>query len=164
MDRGRGWIGIVAIAGLLVAVVALLISVEAYNRTGRQLQELARETFGRIEQQFQAQLEDFQLAPAQGLAISRTESRLESVRSDIEGETVGEDTMQTIRDAREDLDQTFADTEQVVQQRVQAINSQLALLEDQVMQAPQAALVTIEETMRMLEQLRETRDQNNDEQ
>jgi hypothetical protein len=128
---------IISWIGLVVGVIALLIAVGAYNRTGADVADLARSTFQEAGEEVSEEARRVGETAQRQAAIAQAQARLSAVRTDIEADAITQDTLDTLAQARRDLEG--------VEFRTNVnIETQFDTLESQVRAGTANALSTIE--------------------
>jgi hypothetical protein len=126
MEEQRNMNTLVSWGGLIVGVVALVIAVNAHNRTGQDVLGAARESLNQAGQSVQRQT-----------ALTQAQTRLDTIREDIREGRVDDETMNTLQEVRRDLEGVELGTNFNVQ-------TQLNTLEAQIRQGTGNALGTVE--------------------
>ncbi|MGH9857381.1 MAG: hypothetical protein ACRD4B_05995 [Acidobacteriota bacterium] len=141
-----GWLA------LVVAIIALLIGVVAFNRSGRDIEAILEEQAEEAIQDTEEVVDTTIQEAEEAATIAEAQARLTALRADIAAETAYAESAEEVRKVRADLAQAYANASVEVQQGWQEVDDELELLEQQLRDESADAAETLERVFALLEQ------------
>lgn len=163
---------VLLVVGLL-AVIGIIIGWVAFNRSGKDLsptiideasiatdniaektQDLNQDTMQNANQT----QKDIQYA----LMKAQLEARLLSIKTQLAANEVTDETMQEIKNLRNDLNDTYTNSSEEAQEQIRDVDSQLAVVEAKARNNTAEALLTMENLIEQVRQDVKADEKNND--
>jgi hypothetical protein len=142
---GRAQGSIVAVLALVVAGIALIFALAAYDRSGREAREAAP-----VRTQAAAEEADDGEADGQSVARARAESRLAALEARLAAQEGLAEAAEETRAVRADLQEAYQDASEEARGEWRELDGQLERLEAQLREESADALLTLQNLLARL--------------